>query len=102
MGFGVYLVLFALGAGAVALWLDFRFPDWTPRNVRGAIVRLAASFVIAHVVVPTAFGLVAPIDVRPLKVLAIFAVAFVAVTYSLLAAIWMIKLAQARMRGSLR
>jgi hypothetical protein len=91
MNLGLLLILIALGAGAVALWADVRLTRFTPKDLRQAIV-------IAQLAVPLLMKTMLAAESPVAVLVAIFGVAFPALTYCLLASIWIIKILQ----GSLR
>lgn len=55
----VFLVALVLGAGALALWVDVRFPGLAPHGLRGRMVAAVAAVVVLAVVPvsPTMAGL---------------------------------------------
>ncbi len=98
MGVVGFLACFALGSGILALWIDNRAPRLAPTSLRGILIHVGASVVVANVVVHVAMERI--IDNSPGSVLlAVFALALPATTYSLLAAVWLIKLLAAIARG---
>jgi hypothetical protein len=95
---GQFLVFIGVGAGAVALWLHTRFPRFTPKDTRDALLHVGVSLVIGYVAVPLLMKTIV-VAGSPLSTLvAIFGVGFPALTYCLLASIWIIQILQ----GSLR
>jgi hypothetical protein len=50
MGLLVFSVAFVAGAGALALWVDRRFPGIRPRDMRGALIHLGVAFVLSRLV----------------------------------------------------
>ena len=98
MGVAGFLVCFAAAGALIALWLDHRAPRLAPSSLRAIIVHVAVAFVVAQFVAP--FLMDGIIDGSSSSVLvAIFAVGLPAVTYSLLAAVWLIKLLAGMARG---
>jgi hypothetical protein len=95
---GLLLVLIALGAGAVALWCHVRFARFTPKDMRHALMHVGASIVIAQLAVPLLMKTILAAGSPVAALVAVFGVGFPALTYCLLASIWIIKLLQ----GSLR
>jgi hypothetical protein len=98
MSIGVFLVFLALGAGAVALWVDVRMTRLAPSNLRSALFHVGASIVIGQLAVPLLTKLLLEGGSVAYSMVAIFAVGFPALTYCFLASIWIIKIVQ----GSLR
>jgi hypothetical protein len=101
MNAGFVTVLIGLGAGAIALWIDVRFPRLAPQELVKAVLHVAASVAVGYATSPAMQMLVAYDDPR-LTLLAVFGLAFPAIVYCLLAGIWVIKLAQRTLSGHLR
>ncbi len=98
MGAAGFLVCFAVGSAVLALWIDHRAPGLAPSTLRKIFIHLLAAMGVAHIVAP--FLMDAVIDGSSWSVLvAVFAIALPAVTYSLLAAVWLIKLLVGMVRG---
>jgi hypothetical protein len=94
MGKETFLLLFVLGAGALAAWITVRLPRLAPQSFRAGGVHLLASFVLGTVLGP----LVRAVPGLPgeLSLLAaLFLVALPAITYMLLVGMWLIQLAVA-------
>jgi uncharacterized membrane protein len=98
---GLVTGLIGLGAGAIALWIDVRFPRLAPQEMAKAMLHVGASFAVGYAVGPAFQALVSYGDPR-LTLLAIFALGFPAVVYCLLAGIWVIKFTQRMLSGNLR
>ena len=101
MSAGLVTVFIGLGAGAIALWLDVRFPRLGPHDVTKAVLHVAASLALAYASTPAVQALAASED-PAVVLLGVFAVAFPSIVYCLLAGLWVIKLAQRMLGGSLR
>jgi hypothetical protein len=91
----VFGVLFLTGASAVALWVDARFPEIAPPNLRRALLRTLIALAISQIVFPPAWE--AALARSPVLV-AVFSVAFPCLTLVLLCAIWSIRQLQATLR----
>jgi hypothetical protein len=98
---GLLTGLIGLGAGAIALWIDVRFPRLAPEDIAKVMLHVAASVAVGYAMSPAFQALVAYEDPR-LALLAIFALGFPSIVYCLLAGVWMIKLAQRSLSGHLR
>jgi len=98
---GIVTGLIGLGAGAIALWIDVRFPQLAPQEMAKAVLHAAASLAVGYATSPAIQALVAYEDQR-LTLLAIFGLAFPSILYCLLAGIWVIRLAQRSLSGHLR
>ena len=101
MNAGIVTGLIGLGAGAIALWIDVRFPQLAPQDMAKAVLHAAASLAVGYATSPAIQALVAYEDQR-LTLLAIFGLAFPSILYCLLAGIWVIRLAQRSLSGHLR
>jgi uncharacterized membrane protein len=98
---GIVTGLIGLGAGAIALWIEVRFPHLAPQEMAKAVLHAAASLAVGYATSPAIQALVAYEDHR-LTLLAIFGLAFPSIVYCLLAGIWVIRLAQRSLSGHLR
>ena len=94
------VVAVAVGAAALALWLDFRLDARTPRTLGWVFVNTAGS-ILALQVMPQLLALVVAGSDSPVrKLIAVMVVLLPVLTYCWLAAIWLLKLVQrsARLR----
>jgi uncharacterized membrane protein len=98
---GIVTCLIGLGAGAIALWIEVRFPHLAPQEMAKAVLHAAASLAVGYATSPAIQALVAYEDHR-LTLLAIFGLAFPSIVYCLLAGIWVITLAQRSLSRHLR
>jgi hypothetical protein len=98
---GLVVVLIGLGAGAIALWIDVRFPRLAPQELATVVLNVAASIAVVYATGPVIQMLSASDDPR-VVLLGVFALAFPSVVYCLLAGIWLVKLAQRMLSGHLR
>lgn len=102
MGVGPTVVMIALGAGAIAFWIDVRFPRFTPADMRGVLIHfgiwLVASYLIAGPAMTFLFEYEQPIH----TLAAIFGFAFPVIVYGLLCGFWVMKVLHGVMRGYLR
>jgi hypothetical protein len=92
-----FAICFLVGCAVVALWLDVRFPRLGPATVKGTLLHVAATIVAAQLLFPVAFESVTGSLVWTLA--ALFVVALPALTYSLLVAVWVLKLVADASRG---
>ena len=90
-------IVFLLGAGAVALWLDFRLERYAPADLKRALLRTMVAVAAAQFLFPPVWA--AALERSPVLV-ALFSIAFPFLTYLLLSTIWSIKWLQATMRGA--
>jgi hypothetical protein len=98
---GLLTGLIGVGAGAIALWIDLRFPRLAPDDMGKVLLHVAASIALGYATSPALQALLAYEDPR-LTLLAIFGLGFPSIVYCLLAGLWMIKLAQRNLSGYLR
>ena len=90
-------IVFLLGTGAVALWLDFRLERLAPADLKRALFRTLVALAGAQFLFPPVW---AAALARSPVLLALFAIAFPFLTYLLLSTIWSIRWLQATMRGA--
>jgi hypothetical protein len=95
---GIFLVFLAVGAGAVALWFDARFRELAPGSIRAALLHVGAALLLGQLAVPVAMQFINEESAAAAVLAMIFGVAFPALTYSLLASIWIIKTLQGGLR----
>ena len=101
MNAGFVTVLIGLGAGAIALWIDARFPALAPQDLAKAVIHVAASLAVGYAIGPAMTALLASDDPRTV-LLGVFGIGFPSIVYCLLAGVWIIKLAQRMLSGHLR
>ena len=92
MGKETFLLLFVLGAAVIAVWIALRLPKLAPRSFRWAWAHLAAALVAGAVLGPVLHavpGLPSKLSV----LVALFGVALPAITYMLLAGMWLVQVA---------
>jgi|SRR5262245_17428450 len=94
-----FLVALALGAGAIALWINHRFPSLAPGRMVIAFVHVGVAMVIGMALVPAIDAFVEG-NVSPLMraILITFVVGLPALVYALLTSIWVIVIAQTAMK----
>ena len=101
MNAGFLTIAIGLGAGAIALWIDNRFPRLGPDEMGKALLHVIASVAVGYASGPAMQTLTASDD-SLVVLLGVFAVGFPAVVYCLVAGVWMIKVAQRMLSGNLR
>jgi uncharacterized membrane protein YedE/YeeE len=92
------ILCIAVGAGAIALWVDVRFPKLMPWSLRKLLVHLVIAIAVVYVVGP-AMDAVARSGLPASNLASVFCVAFPVLVYEFLVGAWMIKLAQASGAG---
>jgi hypothetical protein len=86
-----FLLLFVLGAAALAVWVAQRLPGLAPRSLRTAAVHLGLAVVIGSTLAPV-MRIVPGQPALPALLTALFAIALPALTYMLLAGMWLLML----------
>jgi hypothetical protein len=95
---GIYAVLFVGGAGSIALWSHLRLARFTPKDMRRGMIHMGASMVACQILSPAINAVLTGGGQPELRLLSVIAVSLPALTYALLALIWMITLMQATIR----
>ena len=95
----IFGVAFAVGAGALALWTDVRFPKLLPEEARTILLHTLGAFLVLHMVA----GIVGPLVATGplLAFVTLLGIALPCVAYAFLVCIWAIKLFQGA-RASMR
>jgi hypothetical protein len=94
MGKETFMLLFVLGAGALAVWVALRLPRLAPQSFRAGTVHLVATLVVGAVLGPL-LRVVPGLPSELSLLAALFVVALPAITYMLLVGMWLIQLAVA-------
>jgi hypothetical protein len=89
-----FIVCIAVGSGAVALWINVRFPTLMPWGMKKLLLHLVVAFVCVYAVKP-GIEMILGTGVPAARIIGVFAVAFPALVYNFLVCAWMIRLAQA-------
>ena len=92
MGRETFLLLFTLGAAALAVWVAVRLPRLAPGSFRAASVHLGTAFLLGAVLGPLLHA-VPGLPSAPSLLAALFAIALPALTYMLLVGMWLVQLA---------
>jgi hypothetical protein len=89
-----FLMVLTLGAGVIALWINFRFPKLAPEGIWTAVIHVGAAILAGQVLLP-GLNLAVP-DLTPVaRALVItFMLGLPILVYALLASIWVIRIAQ--------
>lgn len=101
MSFTVFSICFVVLSAAMALWIDVRFPRLVPQDLRSAAVRLFVAFLVAQVAVP-AVRHVAGVFPGVAEGAVVLAFGFAALILTMLAVVWILRLAHGMMGGTLR
>jgi hypothetical protein len=96
MSGGTSVLFFALGGGALALWIDARFPTLAPADFKRVMFHLLAAMALGQLALPPIMNFLKGSHVGTLA--GLFGAALPALIYCFLVSIWVIKTFQ----GSLR
>ena len=99
MSVGIFLVAFAVVAGVLALWVDYRFPGLAPETLVGALIHVGASLVGMHVIVRFGVGVLLADASETIRFAAVFGVALPVLAYAFLAGFWILKIVHRTVRG---
>jgi hypothetical protein len=87
----MFLLVFVLGSGALAVWVVFCLPKLAPQSLKAAAGHVVAALAVGYALAP-ALRMVPGQPARISVLTALFAVALPALTYMLLAGLWLLKL----------
>lgn len=96
-----FLLIIAVAAFVLAVWVDVRFPKLVPADMR----RLAVHVLAATLLCTIGVGEIMPplITAGPVgRFAAVLAVALPALSYGMLGGVWAFRMSRAAMGGSLR
>lgn len=96
----VFAVCFLVGAAVIALWIDVRFPGLAPSSFGGTVLHVGGTIVGAQLLTPLATHFLG--GSAFLTLVSTFAVGFPALVYTLLVAIWIIRILRGLTRSLLR
>ena len=88
------VLVFALAAGVLALWLDTRLEEHAPRTFTWAFVHTAAAIMALQLMPRLMVLVVAGSDSPARKMLGVFVVLLPVLVYAWLATIWLLKMVQ--------
>lgn len=87
MSNGTFVLVLAVGAALLAAWTHARFPSLAPARLGRTVLHTAGAVLVLNLL---PFALDSALDVR----VSILGVVLPALVYTMLAAIWMLRLAQ--------
>jgi len=90
----MFIVSIAVGAGAIAMWINLRFPKLMPWSMAKLLLHLVVAFVCVYAVKP-GIEMILGSGLPAGRLIGVFAIAFPALVYNFLVCAWMIRLAQA-------
>jgi hypothetical protein len=88
---GILALFLALGAAAIAVWIDVRFPGLAPETLRANFVHAAVAFVALTVVPVVVDPLLSNGHSLVVQLLALFGIVFAVLVYAFLAFTWLAK-----------
>lgn len=94
MTVSMFIVSIAVGAGAIAMWINLRFPKLMPWSMAKLLLHLVVAFVCVYAVKP-GIEMILGSGLPAGRLIGVFAIAFPALVYNFLVCAWMIRLAQA-------
>jgi hypothetical protein len=86
-----FLLLFVAGAATLAVWIALCLPRLAPRSLKAATVHVCAALLLGFVLAP-ALRIVPGQPGKASVLAALFGVALPALTYMLLAGLWLLQL----------
>ena len=89
-----FLIALTAGAGAIALWINFRFPGLAPGRIRTAVAHVVAALLVGELLVPALHSLLPTSSPVLRALLTTFVLGLPALVYTLLSSIWIIRIAQ--------
>lgn len=98
MTVNMLIVCIAVGAGAIAMWINLRFPKLMPWSMAKLLLHLVVAFVCVYAVKP-GIELILGSGLPAGRLIGVFAIAFPALVYNFLVCAWLIRLAQASGAG---
>jgi hypothetical protein len=84
-----FMLLFVVGSGALAVWVALRVPQIAPHSLRSAGVHVCAALLLGCVLSP-ALKLIPGQPGTTSVLVALFGIALPALTYMLLAGLWLL------------
>jgi len=86
------VLIYALGAGVLAMWVEARFGRFTPESMKARFFHLALAFAFVQLSVPVMRLVVGNGESVPRAVLGLVYVFLPALVYACLTSIWLLKL----------
>ena len=94
MSVNEFLVVLTVGAAALALWINFRFPSLAPEGIWMAVLHVGAAILAGQVLLPGLLEVMPEANPVVRALLTTFVLGLPALVYALLASIWVIRIAQ--------
>jgi hypothetical protein len=93
-----FLIALTLGSGAIAFWIDSRFPGIAPAGLRTAVIHVGAALLVGQAVLPVAHSLLPAMNPVARALVITFLLGLPILVYSLLSSIWIIRVVQSAFR----
>lgn len=93
-----FLIALTVGAGMIALWINFRFPKLAPESIRRAVVHVGAALLVGQIGLPVLHSFIADVNPMVRALLTIFVLGLPTLVYGMLSSIWVIRIAQGAFR----
>jgi hypothetical protein len=93
-----FVLVLCLGAASLALWLVVRFPSRGPSDITQALLHVALSIVLGQVMLRS-IGAVAGSSTPWRPLVAAFGIVLPSLTYTFVAAAWLIRATAGRLQG---
>ena len=94
----IFVLVLAVGAGALAVWTDVRFPKLGPKSMQGVILHSVGAMIALQVVASTIGALTSQPFPTPLA--AVLGVALPGLMYAFISGVWAIRLFHGAYAGS--
>jgi hypothetical protein len=94
----LYVLVLAVGAGALAVWTDVRFPTLAPGSMGGVLFHSFAAMVALKLVASSIVGLTS--GPFAMAVAAVMGIALPGLVYAFITGIWAIRMFQGAYAGS--
>lgn len=89
-----FLTVLTLGAGVIALWINFRFPKLAPEGIWTAVIHVGVAILVGQVLLPGLNASVPDLPPAAQALVITFLLGLPTLVYVLLASIWVIRIAQ--------
>jgi hypothetical protein len=100
VGSNGFVLILTLGAAALALWFDYRFPSLSPRSMGGAVLAVVAAGIALNLTLPLAVAMIG--GSFPMPLIGIMGLILPGLALTFLSAVWIIKVALSALGGNIR
>ena len=98
-----FATVFLFGGGAIALWINVRFPKLCPDGLKRALLHLVDGTIALDLIAPLGTRLAGQLGQEPaVRMTPIFLLTLPTLIYWLLGVSWMIRITQSLMGGHIR